>query len=89
MSAAAPSDLIVVHVIDRNRNVKKDFLCQRRHVLAHMKYFEPHLLGNAGDEEDGDVDITVHCDARVFEWLVNYISEVDPKPKISVSHLSL
>lgn len=87
VSCSMSTDLIVIHVIDRNRSVKKDFLCQKKNVLEQMKYFEPHLLtpptGNSTGEDGTDVDITVHCDARVFEWLVNYISGVDPPPRIS------
>lgn len=83
------SELITVHVVDRNRNINKDFLCSRRQVLRHMKYFETHLtVGIAADGTLPDVDISVHCDARVFEWLVNYISETEPRPRISEHDLS-
>lgn len=54
-----------------------------------MKYFETHLtVGIAADGTLPDVDISVHCDARVFEWLVNYISETEPRPRISEHDLS-
>jgi Domain of unknown function (DUF3342) len=77
---ASTDSLVVVHVIDKNRDVRKDFLCRKGDILKHMAYFRAHLTQPR--EGDTEVDITVHCDARVFEWLVNYISEAEPRPRI-------
>jgi len=35
-----------------------------------MKYFEKHLKST---ESTDDIDISVHCDVIIFEWLLNYI----------------
>lgn len=38
--------------------------------MKYMKYFESALKNMAvGDE----FDISVHCDVKIFEWLLNYI----------------
>jgi hypothetical protein len=72
--------LVAVHVIDKNRDVRKDFLCRKGDILKHMAYFRSHLTQPR--DSDSELDITVHCDARVFEWLVNYISQSEPRPRI-------
>jgi hypothetical protein len=76
-------ETITVHVVDKNRGINKDFLCMRAHILKHMKYFRPHLTPSEKVGEAPEVDISVHCDARVFDWLVNYIREAEPRPRIS------
>lgn len=35
-----------------------------------MKYFEKYLSGSSSIE---DIDISVHCDINIFEWLMNYL----------------
>lgn len=41
-----------------------------------MKYFESH----AKDGYQDDLDISVHCDVAIFEWLMRYIhNKSDPK----------
>lgn len=39
-------------------------------LLKHMKYFEKHLKATEPTE---DIDISVHWDVVIFEWLLNYI----------------
>ena len=40
-----------------------------------MKYFESH----AKDSYYDDLDISVHCDVAIFEWLMRYIkNKSDP-----------
>ncbi|CAI2387104.1 unnamed protein product [Moneuplotes crassus] len=41
-----------------------------------MKYFEKYLKSTDSAE---DVDISVHCDVSIFEWLINYINDRDTK----------
>ncbi len=79
---AMSDDTITVHVVDKNRSINKDFVCQRAHILKHMKYFRPHLTVSSEEDAVPEVDISVHCDARVFDWLVNYIRESEPRPRI-------
>lgn len=67
--ANRPTD-IVIHVCDEARRVRRDFKCNLDLLLTHMKYFESYLAGvTSGD----DVDILVHCDVGVFEWLAEYM----------------
>lgn len=35
-----------------------------------MKYFEKCLKKIS---ENDEIDISIHCDAGIFEWLLNYI----------------
>ena len=37
-----------------------------------MKYFEKYLLDVTSVD---DIDISVHCDVKIFEWLLKYISQ--------------
>ena len=44
-----------------------------------MKYFEKYLCDNKNIE---DIDISVHCDINIFDWLMRYIHKKDPKLEI-------
>jgi hypothetical protein len=48
-----------------------------------MKYFEKFL----SESENGydDIDISVHCDVEIFEWLMAYIHEPEQHPKLDRS----
>jgi hypothetical protein len=35
-----------------------------------MKYFEKYLVDQKSLE---DIDISVHCDVTIFDWLMKYI----------------
>jgi hypothetical protein len=74
------SDFTVIHVIDENKNKQKDFKCSLSILLKHMKYFEKHLKSS---ESTDDIDISVHCDVLIFEWLLNYIENVEREEKKS------
>lgn len=63
---------IVIHVCDETKRVRRNFTCKQDVLLAHMKYFETHLAGSARSEE---LEISVHCDVNVFEWLVAYMED--------------
>ena len=69
-------------MVDKARNLSKDFRCRKDDMLRHMQYFHPYL--SAVSAEGKVVDIAVFCDVRVFEWLVDYISSSSlasrPKP---------
>ena len=41
-----------------------------------MKYFEKYLSDNKNLE---DIDISVHCDINIFDWLMRYIHKKEPK----------
>lgn len=67
-------DSIVIHVHDDRVGQSSDFACSRAEIVAHMKYFE-RFLGDSGADgcDPDDVDISVHCDISVFDWLVKYM----------------
>lgn len=56
-------------------------------LLTHMSYFAPYLADERRFEE---IDISVHCDVHIFEWLMEYIHQpakpptLDPGSVISV-----
>lgn len=62
--------------------VKKDFTCARDLLLQEMKYFQDYLSCDTDKWED--VDISVHCDIKIFDWLITYVkNENDEKqPKL-------
>jgi hypothetical protein len=67
-------DSIVIHVHDDRVGQSSDFTCSRSEIVQHMKYFERFLGDSAVQSCDpDDVDISVHCDISVFEWLVKYM----------------
>ncbi|KAJ3290821.1 hypothetical protein HK104_006501 [Borealophlyctis nickersoniae] len=90
---------IVIHVFDENRNAKRDFICKRHLLLREMKYFTAYLLPDAaglngsGSASTGTasdrVEIDVHCDIEVFEWLMGYITRQRPplEPRTAISIL--
>lgn len=60
----------MIHVIDDSKNQKKDFTFSRSLLVKYMKYFEKCLKKIS---ENDEIDISIHCDAGIFEWLLNYI----------------
>jgi hypothetical protein len=84
-------EVIVIHVFDENRKVNKDFTCEKELLVTHMKYFEKYLTEATSVD---DIDISVHCDIKIFEWLMKYLKQKDqgivepPKPNPSSNNLS-
>lgn len=68
-------EIIVIHVFDENRKVNKDFTCEKELLVSHMKYFEKYLTEATSVD---DIDISVHCDIKIFEWLMRYLQEINP-----------
>ena len=71
---------IVIHVWDEKKKIEKDFKCKKNILLKEMKYFEKHL--KMTDSAD-DIDISIHCDIKIFEWLMSYISDLSPKLEVN------
>lgn len=46
-----------------------------------MRYFKKFLVN---DSRTDDVDIFVHCDMTIFDWLVRYIHNRPPKAVLTV-----
>jgi hypothetical protein len=60
---------ITIHICDDGRKEKRDFTCPEDILLQQMGYFKDITSGQSLD----DVDISVHCDIAIFEWLMNWI----------------
>jgi Domain of unknown function (DUF3342)/CHORD len=61
---------IIIHVCDEGKKINRDFKCPRNVLVAKMKYFESHLQNCQAVE---DLEISVHCDVDIFEWLMQYM----------------
>ena len=61
---------VVIHVCDEAKKKSQDFKCDRNLLLQHMKYFEKDLADQKNLEE---IDISVHCDIQIFDWLMKYV----------------
>jgi hypothetical protein len=62
---------IIIHVYDENKSEKRAFHCKRNLLVREMMYFESALRTKI---HHSVVEIDVHCDIQVFEWLMSYIS---------------
>ncbi|KAM4772124.1 SANT and BTB domain regulator of class switch recombination [Rhinophrynus dorsalis] len=62
---------MVIHVCDEAKNLKEDFVCPRDLLISEMKYFAEYLSTDAQRWEE--VDISVHCDVHIFNWLIRYV----------------
>ena len=83
LDAQNGEDIVVIHVCDENRQISRDFCCKRDILVEHMKYFEKFLKENEAGYDD--IDISVHCDVEIFEWLMSYIHEPDKPPNLEKS----
>lgn len=61
---------MVIHVCDEAKNLKQDFMCPRNLLVKEMRYFEEYL--SVDPQRWDEVDISVHCDVQIFDWLMNY-----------------
>lgn len=54
-------------------SVQQDFICPRDVLIREMQYFRDHLTPSKEEDEPWEeVDISVHCDVSVFNWLMQY-----------------
>jgi hypothetical protein len=72
--------LLVSFKMRSYRQVTRDFCCKRDILVEHMKYFETFLAENDNGYED--IDISVHCDVEIFEWLMTYIHKPFQPPPL-------
>ena len=82
-TSSITDDMVVIHVCDENRHISRDFLCKRDILISHMKYFRNFLTDS--DQGYDDVDISVHCDVEIFEWLMAFIHEPHDPPRLDKS----
>ncbi|KFV72366.1 Uncharacterized protein KIAA1841 [Dryobates pubescens] len=82
---------MVIHVCDEAKNLKEDFVCPRDLLVSEMKYFAEYLSVDAQRWEE--VDISVHCDVHIFDWLMRYVkrntkdSEANEMPTLEPSNV--
>ena len=50
--------------------VKRNFTCPRDILIREMRYFDEYLTSET--QLWDEVDISVHCDVPVFQWLMKY-----------------
>uniref|UniRef100_F7BEE9 SANT and BTB domain-containing protein n=1 Tax=Ciona intestinalis TaxID=7719 RepID=F7BEE9_CIOIN len=62
---------MVIHVCDEAKNLKQDFNCPRDLLVQEMQYFAEYLSFESQRLEE--VDISVHCDIHIFDWLMRYV----------------
>lgn len=77
------NDNITIHVYDDAKKVNRDFACPKQVLVQKMKYFESHL---EKCETPDDLDISVHCDVDIFDWLVRYMLDRD-RPKLQLENV--
>lgn len=61
--------------------MNRDFKCNKTLLLSQMKYFEQYLVDAHSLD---DIDISVHCDIKIFEWLMKYLKD-NCEPKLGKS----
>ena len=75
------NDTIVIHCCDEARKINRDFTCKRELLLENMSYFRSYLgpptTAATTAESYDDIDISVHCDVHIFQWLMKYIHQKD------------
>lgn len=62
--------------------MNKDFKCDKNLLITNMKYFEKYL---SDSKTLDDIDISVHCDINIFDWLMRYIHRKDPQIEVKNS----
>lgn len=75
LNSGLPQTTVLIHVCDENKKMNKDFRCERNLLLANMKYFEKYLPESKNLD---DIDISVHCDINIFDWLMQYVHDKEP-----------
>ena len=73
---------IIIHVCDENKKMNKDFKCDKGLLITNMKYFEKYLSDSKSLD---DIDISVHCDIGIFDWLMRYIHRKEPLVEVKNS----
>ncbi|XP_050302021.1 SANT and BTB domain regulator of class switch recombination-like isoform X2 [Anthonomus grandis grandis] len=62
---------VEIHVCDEVKNMKKTFVCNQKLLVDKMGYFAEVTLGQRLE----DMDISVHCDIGIFEWLMQWVKK--------------
>ncbi|KAI5695573.1 hypothetical protein M8J75_000402 [Diaphorina citri] len=62
---------VEIHVCDEVKNLKRDFRCSQKLLVSKMGYFAQVTMGQRLE----DMDISVHCDINIFEWLMRWVKK--------------
>lgn len=62
---------IIIHVCDEGKGIWRDFGCRQSVLTNGMAYFSRVAVRGQSLQ---DVDISVHCEVAIFEWLLNWIN---------------
>lgn len=60
---------VSIHVCDEVKGTSRDFLCPQKLLVTKMGYFADVTAGQRLE----DMDISVHCDIQIFEWLMRWV----------------
>lgn len=83
-SSKATNKIVMIRVKDEARSTSQDFRCDKMLLLQGMKYFEKHLAKNDADDLE-DIDIAVHCDITIFDWLMKYVHGLEPPMELKTA----
>jgi Domain of unknown function (DUF3342) len=64
-SSSSTDDVIRITVIESINKKNKKYCCRRSILTSSMHYFQDLL--------STDTELSIHCDALIFEWLLEYI----------------
>lgn len=86
----AEASQITITVCDEAKGLKRQFTCNRTLLIQEMRYFADYLT--AEPEQLEEVDISVHCDLDIFQWLMSFVNrqsaetmpELEPRFAISI-----
>lgn len=53
------------------KGISKDFMCPQKLLVVKMGYFADVTAGQRLE----DMDISVHCDLQIFEWLIRWVKK--------------
>ena len=73
---------MLIHVCDEAKKRTQDFRCDKTLLLSTMKYFEKYL---SDQQTLDDIDISVHCDISIFDWLMKYVHGLKPQMEVKTA----
>ncbi|XP_001648568.2 uncharacterized protein KIAA1841 homolog [Aedes aegypti] len=62
---------VIIHVCDEVKGTSRDFSCPQKLLITKMGYFADVTAGQRLE----DMDISVHCDLQIFEWLMKWVKK--------------
>ncbi|XP_063709375.1 SANT and BTB domain regulator of class switch recombination [Culicoides brevitarsis] len=68
---------VIIRVCDELKGVSRDFSCPQKLLVSKMGYFADVTAGQRLE----DMDISVHCDLQIFEWLMKWVKRDNFPPE--------